>query len=117
MLKEAAGIKKVVLASGRTDMRMGINGLVKRITLIFGMDPLEDGTLYLFCGRRRDRIKGLLYDGGDGFVLITKRLTDGVYHWPRNTDQPMTLDLAEYHRLLDGYTITSSIHKDTSEAS
>lgn len=112
MLKEAASVKKVVLAAGRTDMRLGINGLVKRIIYTFGMDPMEDGTLFLFCGRRRDRIKGLLYDGGDGFIMITKRLTDGVYQWPRKTNKPLTLDLADYRRLLEGYTITSTICTD-----
>lgn len=51
MLKEAAGIQKVVLKTGRTDLRRGIDGL-KAIILLNGMDPLEKGTLYLFCGRR-----------------------------------------------------------------
>jgi len=34
-------------------------------------------TLFLFCGRRRDRIQGL-HREGDGFVLICKRLEEGV---------------------------------------
>ena len=62
MLKEAAGIQKVVLKTGRTDLRRGIDGL-KAIILLNGMDPLEKGTLYLFCGRRNDRIRGLTYEG------------------------------------------------------
>ena len=72
MLKEAAGIQKVVLKTGRTDLRRGIDGL-KAIILLNGMDPLEKGTLYLFCGRRNDRIRCLTYEG-DGYLLITKRL-------------------------------------------
>ncbi len=35
-----------------------------------------------FCGRRRDRIKALYWEG-DGFVLLYKRLEQGVYKWPR----------------------------------
>lgn len=62
MLKEAAGIQKVVLKTGRTDLRRGIDGL-KAIILLNGMDPLEKGTLYLFCGRRNDRIRCLTYEG------------------------------------------------------
>ena len=48
MLKEATGIKRVVLKMGRTDLRRGIDGL-KAIIILNGMDPLEVGTLYLFC--------------------------------------------------------------------
>ena len=62
MLKEATGIKRVVLKMGRTDLRRGIDGL-KAIIILNGMDPLEVGTLYLFCGSRNDRIRGLLYEG------------------------------------------------------
>ena len=48
MLKEAAGIRRVVLKMGRTDLRRGIDGL-KAIIILNGMNPLEVGTLYLFC--------------------------------------------------------------------
>ena len=62
MLKEAAGVRRVVLKMGRTDLRRGIDGL-KAIIRLNGMDPLEVGTLFLFCGTRNDRIRGLLYEG------------------------------------------------------
>ena len=62
MLKEAAGIRRVVLKMGRTDLRRGIDGL-KAIIILNGMNPLEVGTLYLFCGTRNDRVRGLLYEG------------------------------------------------------
>ena len=62
MLKEAAGIQRVVLKTGRTDLRRGIDGL-KAIIILNGMDPLEKGTLFLFCGRRNDRIRGLTFEG------------------------------------------------------
>ena len=48
----------------------------------FELDPFTN-TLFLFCGRRRDRIKGLYWEG-DGFILLYKRLERGVYQWPRN---------------------------------
>lgn len=62
MLKEAAGIRRVVLKTGRTDLRRGIDGL-KAVISLNGMDPLEKGTLFLFCGRRNDRIRGLTFEG------------------------------------------------------
>ena len=60
MLKEAAGVRKIMLKAGKTDLRRGIDGLAAIIRLSAGMDPLEKGTLYLFCGTRTDRIKGLI---------------------------------------------------------
>ena len=59
MLKELAGIKRVVLICGKSDLRRGITGLSAYIRLNYGLDPLEEGTLFLFCGNKRDRIKGL----------------------------------------------------------
>ena len=63
MLKEASGIKKIILRCGRTDLRKGIDGLKSIISLHYGLDPMEEGTLFLFCGTRADRFKGLLWEG------------------------------------------------------
>ena len=41
--------------------------------------------------------------------MIVKRLTDGVYQWPRNTDEAMALSQDEFHRLMEGFTVQSSI--------
>ena len=108
MFKEGLGVKKVVVKCGRTDLRRGIDGLVATIRLSFGLDPLEEGTLFLFCGTRKDRIKGLLYEG-DGFCLIYKRLTDGRFQWPRNPDEARDITPEQYRRLMNGFTLESSI--------
>jgi transposase len=91
MLKDGKGFSKGIIKCGRTDLRRGITGLCSIIRLEFGMDPLEDGTLFLFCGNRRDTIKGVMYEGGDGFILITKKLSNGKYLWPRNKDEARLL--------------------------
>lgn len=108
MLKEGLGFKRVILRTGRTDLRRGIDGLAAIIRLEYGMDPLEEGTLFLFCGCRRNRIKGLLFEG-DGYLLLTKRLSDGVYQWPRTGDEARELSHAEFRRLMEGFTVESSI--------
>ena len=108
MLKNALGVKKVVVACGRTDLRLGIDGLVSLIRFKYGMNPLEGGTLFLFCGRKRDRIKGVIWDE-DGYCLLLKRLTRGVYQWPRNSDEALALDKDAFRRLMEGFTITSTI--------
>lgn len=110
MLKEAAGIQKVVLKTGRTDLRRGIDGL-KAIILLNGMDPLEKGTLYLFCGRRNDRIRCLTYEG-DGYLLITKRLSgENRFQWPRNEEDMKKITMHQYKNLMEGFTIEGSIRE------
>jgi transposase len=53
-------VDAVFIACGYTDMRRGIDGLAVTIKQVFKLDPC-DRNLYLFCGRRSDRIKGLLW--------------------------------------------------------
>ena len=51
---------QVYLACGYTVLRLGINGLSALIKEHFNLDPFQKGILFLFCGRRTDRIKGLV---------------------------------------------------------
>ena len=46
MFNEAAGIKRIVIKTGRTDMRKGISGLASLIQLQHGFDLYEKGTLF-----------------------------------------------------------------------
>lgn len=54
---DASGFKKVYLAMGFTDLRRGIDGLATIVRFQFKLDPYDKNTLFLFCGRRCDRIK------------------------------------------------------------
>lgn len=76
MLRDFKGADKVYIACGYTDLRKGIDGLAQMVEQEFRLDPFTN-TLFLFCGRRRDRIKGLYWEG-DGFLLLYKRLENGV---------------------------------------
>ena len=58
MLNEFSGADKVYIACGYTDLRGGINGLAAIVQQEFSLDPFTN-TLFLFCGRRRNRIKAL----------------------------------------------------------
>ena len=108
MLREAYGVKRIIIRTGRTDLRLGVDGLAAFVKLNYGMNPMEDGTLFLFCGTRKDRIKGLYYDR-DGYTLLYHRLTDGRYQWPRNSEEARQLTREEYEKLMDGFTIEASI--------
>ena len=110
MLKEAGGIRRIVLKTGRTDLRRGIDGL-KAVISLNGMDPLEKGTLFLFCGRRNDRIRGLTYEG-DGFLLLTKRLSgQNRFQWPRNEEDMKNITMEQYRNLMEGFTVEGSIRE------
>ena len=72
MLGDISELKKIYIVCGYTDMRKSIDGLCAIIEDQLKMDPLSSA-LFLFYGRRRDRIKALFREA-DGFVLIYKRL-------------------------------------------
>ena len=99
-----------MLKTGRTDLRRGIDGL-KAVISLNGMDPLEKGTLFLFCGRRNDRIRGLTFEG-DGYLLITKRLSgQNRFQWPRNEEDMKNITMEQYRNLMEGFTIEGSIRE------
>ena len=101
MLEDAAGIRRVVLACGTVDLRKGIDGLAMIIGDQYKQNPFEKGTLFLFCGQRSDRIKGLLWQG-TGFLLLYKRLEDGRLSWPRTTQEAAELTEEQFRYLMLG---------------
>jgi hypothetical protein len=59
MLKEFQGFTKVYIACGYTDLRNGTHGLAVANQNQFHLDSFDQGILFLFCGSKSDRIKGL----------------------------------------------------------
>ena len=94
---------KIVIVCGRTDLRQGIDGLASIISNQYNLN-LYDDTLFLFCGIRNDRIKGLYWDA-NGFVLLYKRLEQGSFRWPRNTSEAKTISRQQYEWLISGFEI------------
>jgi len=101
---------KIMIAVGRSDLRRSIDGLSAMVRLKYDLDPLEKDTLFLFCGTRSDRIKGILWTG-DRFVMIYIRLADGRFQWPRTEEEARTLSGEEFLRLMDGFSIDPSVGK------
>jgi len=102
MLSIASGIR-IYLALEPVDLRRGHDGLTALVRTRFRMDAL-DGDLFVFVGRRRDRIKVLFWDRG-GFVLYYKRLAQGRFRVPpvaADADR-VVLDGTELAMLLGGF--------------
>ena len=70
-------VRNYFIVCGYTDLCLGIDGLAAVVTQQFG-GHLDEESLFLFCGRRTDRIK-VLYWTGDGYVLLYKRLSNGRF--------------------------------------
>ena len=72
MIGEFQNAEKIYIACGYTDMRKSIDGLAQLVQQNFKLDPF-DHALFLFCGRRKNLIKALYWEG-NRFVLLYKRL-------------------------------------------
>ena len=90
------------IACGYTDLRRGIDGLASMVSTQFRMNPFQTA-LFLFCGRKRDRIKALYWEG-DGFLLLYKRLEQGKFVWPRNESEVQALTPQQFRWLMEGLT-------------
>ncbi len=102
MLSEANGITKIFVVCGYTDLRKSIDGLAQLLEGKYHLDPLEKNVLFLFCGRRNDRIKALLWEG-NGFLLLYKRYEGGSLSWPRTPEEAAMITKGEYRLLLQGF--------------
>ena len=106
MLNDAQGFSRVFIATGYSDMRKGIDGLANIIKFQFNLDPFQKDILFLFCGRRTDRLKGLVWEG-DGFLLLYKRLNVGRFSWPRTPAEAMEITPEQYGMLMQGLEIVA----------
>ena len=79
-----------------------IDGLAALMQFAQEMDEMS---LYLFCRRQADRIKGLYWDG-TGYILLYKRLTEQRFQWPRNEAELKKLTQQEFRWLMEGLSIT-----------
>ena len=68
---------KVFASLAATDMRKSFHGLTGIVEKQLGQQ-IEDGNLFLFFNRRRDRLKVLFFTG-DGTVILYKHLERGTF--------------------------------------
>jgi len=83
------------------DFRKSINGLSVIVDEAMGLSPFEVG-VFVFCNRRRDKLKVLYWDN-TGFALWYKRLEKDKFKWPRKvSDDVLVLTGEQWNWLLRG---------------
>jgi len=100
---------KVFASLAPTDMRKSFHGLEGIIETQLGKQ-IEDGDLFLFFNRRRDRLKVLFFTG-DGTVILYKRLERGTFEalgrGEEEASDCLTLSLDDLRLLLEGIELSS----------
>ncbi|EGC04390.1 IS66 family insertion sequence element accessory protein TnpB [Ruminococcus albus] len=103
MIGDVSRTENIYIVCGYTDMRKAIDGLAAIVQQNFKLDVFSE-SLFLFCRKRCDRIKALLWEE-DGFVLLYKRLENGKYKWPRDRVEAKQITKQEFRWLLEGLSI------------
>lgn len=106
---------RVYLAIGATDLRKSIDGLTLIVQERFDLDPFSR-SLFVFCNRKRDKIKILEWDH-TGFWLHYKRLEKDTFQWPESVGGThLEIDARAFRWLLDGLSIREKrAHKAVEE--
>lgn len=93
---------RILVAREPLDFRRGIDGTAEACRSALREDP-HDGTVFVFRGRSGTMVRILVYDG-QGFWLMTKRLSQGRFRFwcSQGAEAAMTLEAAELVTLLAG---------------
>ena len=106
MLGDITAADEIYIVCGYTDMRRSIDGLCAIVQDRLRMDPRRRA-LYLFCGKRCDRIKILIKEP-DVICLLYKRLDrsiQGRFRWPRSRDEVKPITWQQFDWLMSGLEI------------
>lgn len=104
-LKALASFEEVYLHRDPVDFRKAINGLSVIVEQHMQLSPFGDA-LFVFCNKRRDKLKVLYWDSS-GFCLWYKRLEKDTFKWPRkHSKQTIQLSAEQMDWLLRGFDIT-----------
>ena len=101
---------KIYLSLAPCDMRKGFDGLSAQVRNILQLDPFS-GAVFLFRGKRGDRLKALVWDGS-GLCVYAKRLERGKFVWPRAHEGALCLSAAQMAMLVEGLNWKQAIVHD-----
>lgn len=104
MLRLPASIR-VFLCLVPVDMRRSFDGLAAAAEQVVRQDPLS-GHLFVFRGRRGDRVKVLWWER-DGYALFYKRLETGVFRFPADAAEATEITVSDLGLILEGIDLRS----------
>lgn len=91
---------RVFLCLVPVDMRRSFDGLAAMAEHVVRQNPLS-GCLFVFRGRRGDRMK-ILYWDRDGYALWYKRLESGSFRFPSDVGESREIMPGDLALLLEG---------------
>ena len=95
-------VESIYLHREPVDFRKSINGLSVIVEEQMQLSPFASA-LFVFCNKRRDKLKVLYWDK-TGFALWYKRLEKDKFKWPRKlTKDVIELTEQQWQWLLAGY--------------
>lgn len=97
---------RIFVAAAPTDMRRSFDRLAAMVTEILKENPLS-GHLFVFRGRRGDRVKILYWERG-GFAIWYKRLEEGTFKFPERDAASFEIEAAELALLLEGIDLAGA---------
>jgi len=98
---------RILLCLAPTDMRRSFDGLARMTEEVCRSDPFS-GHLFVFCNKRRDRVKVLYWDR-DGYALWYKRLEEGTFRFPAGgSAQVLEMRAPDLWALLEGIDLASA---------
>ena len=80
MLNDATCFKQIYIVTGYTNLRFGLDSLASIIESKSGRSPYVPDTLYLFCGRKTNRIKGLVWEKDEDSCFCINVLKKAVLY-------------------------------------
>lgn len=91
---------RIFLARTYADMRKSFDGLTALVRADFPADPLS-GHLFVFVGKRADRLK-ILYWDRTGQAIWYKKLERGRFHLPAGDERVVEMDASRLTMILEG---------------
>lgn len=98
---------RIYFATGLVDMRKGVDGLRTIVEQVLRRNPNE-GHLFVFVGKARDKLKILFWDK-NGYVVYFKRLERGRFQLPALDGNRVSvkMEAAQLAMLLDGIDLNA----------
>lgn len=109
-MKAIKSFDLIFIHRGYVDMRKSITGLSIIVSEDMHLD-LKSHSLFIFCNKRRTRLK-ILYFDHSGFALWYKRLETSKFSWPhRLEEETVEVSTKDLELLLSGVNIWTRFEK------